>query len=99
MARSTTIHNRVAEAILDAAADLLAAGGEPPSMNDVAEAAGVARATLYRYFPTRERLLQALTPAAISAIAARLPEADPGAVPVTRGIARDAPVGRAGGSE
>ena len=45
MAKSTAIHDRVAEAILDAAADLLAAGGEPPSLTEVAAAAGVARAT------------------------------------------------------
>jgi AcrR family transcriptional regulator len=97
--RSTAIHDRVAGAILDAAADLLAEGGEPPSMSDVAEAAGVARATLYRYFPTRERLLQDLTAAAIDATATRLAEADLDAVPVAEGIARVARVVAAAGSK
>jgi AcrR family transcriptional regulator len=40
---------------------VLAQDGEPPSMADIAEATGVARATLYRCFLTPERLLQALT--------------------------------------
>ncbi len=97
--RSTAIHERVAGAILDAAADLLAEGGEPPSMSEVAEAAGVARATLYRYFPTRERLLQELTAAAIDATATRLAEADLDAVPVAEGIARVARVVAAAGSK
>jgi TetR/AcrR family transcriptional repressor of mexCD-oprJ operon len=97
--RSTAIHDRVAAAILDAAADLLAEGGEPPTMSDVAEAAGVARATLYRYFPTRERLLQALTAAAIDATATRLAEADLDRVPVAEGIARVARVVAAAGSK
>src|SRR5580698_6170989 len=99
MARSAAIQDRVAEAILDAAADLLAQGGEPPSMSEVAAAAGVARATLYRYFPSRERLLQDLTAVATGATADRLAEAGLDAVPVTEGIARVARVVAAGGSK
>jgi len=99
MTRSAAIQDRVAGAILDAAAGLLARGGEPPSMNEVAAAAGVARATLYRHFPTRERLLQELTATAVSATATRLAEADLDAVPVTEGIARIARVVAAGGSK
>ena len=99
MTRSTAIHDRVAEAILDAAADLLAEGGEPPSMSDVAAAAGISRATLYRYFPTREQLLQALAAAAVDATATRLAEADLDAVPVPEGIARVARVVAAAGSK
>jgi TetR/AcrR family transcriptional regulator, mexCD-oprJ operon repressor len=97
--RSPAISGRIAEAILDSAADLLARRGEPPSLTDVAAAAGVARATVYRHFPTRERLLEALTTAARDATAARLAEADLDAVPVTEAIARIARVIASGGSK
>jgi len=49
-------------AILDAAAELLLAQGlEAVSMDDVAERAGVSKATIYRWWPTKETLaLEAL---------------------------------------
>jgi TetR/AcrR family transcriptional repressor of mexCD-oprJ operon len=99
MTRSAAIQERVAEAILDVAADLLARGGDQPSMADVAAAAGVSRATLYRYFPTRERLLQALTASGLEAAASRLAEAGLDTVPVPEGIARLARVVAAAGSK
>ena len=64
MARSTAIHDRVAEAILDAAANLLAGDGEPPSMAEVAAAAGVARAPVFRPVSTPEQVVQARSNAA-----------------------------------
>jgi AcrR family transcriptional regulator len=59
MARSRSrdsLQERVLSAILDAAARAIAERGEAASMNDVASAAGVARATLYRYFGSRQAL-------------------------------------------
>jgi TetR/AcrR family transcriptional regulator, mexCD-oprJ operon repressor len=49
--RQTTLHARVSAAILEAAAAVLAERGEQASMADVAAAAGMARATVYRSFP------------------------------------------------
>ena len=99
MAKSTAIQERVAAAILDVAADLLARGGEPPSMAEIAEAAGVARATLYRYFPTREQLLAALTATGLETAATRLAQADLDTVPVPEAIARLARVVATAGSK
>lgn len=60
------MHDLVAAGIVEAATAQLAARGEVPSMTQVAQAAGVARATLYRYYPAREDLLAAMVDAALS---------------------------------
>ena len=48
--------NRTRKALVAAAGDLLRAG-QSPTVTDAAEAAGISRATAYRYFPTQELLL------------------------------------------
>jgi TetR/AcrR family transcriptional repressor of mexCD-oprJ operon len=73
--RRQALQERVAAAILEAAARVLAVGGEQASMNDVAAAAGVARATLYRYFPSRQALLDELARVAADEAGARLASA------------------------
>jgi AcrR family transcriptional regulator len=82
------LQQRVAAAILDGAAHLLANGGEQASMNEVAEAAGVARATVYRYFPNREALLDELAQTAVRDVDTRLASARIDEVPPDEGIAR-----------
>jgi len=59
-------------------------------MDYVADAAGVGRATVYRYFPNRDALLGALLEDALEDMALRLDEAEIDEVPVAEGIARTA---------
>jgi AcrR family transcriptional regulator len=68
----SSLRQRVSAAILDAAADLIAAHGADVSMSDIAAAAGVARATLYRYFPTRAALLTELQDVVVADVGRRL---------------------------
>jgi TetR/AcrR family transcriptional regulator, mexCD-oprJ operon repressor len=82
------LQQRVAAAILEAAASVLAAQGERGSMSDVAEAAGVARATVYRYFPNRQSLLDALAELAVRSAGERLDSARIEHVPLEDGLAR-----------
>ena len=82
------LQERVAGAILEAAARVLAAHGEQANMSDVAAAAGVARATVYRYFPSREALLQELAELAIKSAGERLTGARIDAISVPEGVTR-----------
>jgi TetR/AcrR family transcriptional regulator, mexCD-oprJ operon repressor len=86
--RSPGLRDHVAAAILDKAAVVLAERREAASLSDIAEAAGVARSTLYRYFPSRDALLQALADTAQAEIQARIDEAQPDMLPVPDAIAR-----------
>jgi AcrR family transcriptional regulator len=82
------LRERVATAIVDAAAGVLADRGDQASMSDVAAAAGVARATVYRYFPNREALLEALGRLALEDIGDRLAAARLDEVAVDDGLER-----------
>ena len=82
------LQERVAAAIIEAAARVLAERGEQASMAEVATAAGVARATVYRYFPSREALLSRLAELAVADAGARLASARIGEVPPEEGVRR-----------
>src|SRR5262249_11017823 len=96
---SPAMRDHVAAGILDAAAAVLADRGEAASMADVAEAAGVGRATLYRYFASRGGLLDAPGEAGIGEMRRLIGEAELDGVPVGEGIARVARAFIAAGSK
>lgn len=78
---------RDADTILESAARALA-GSETASMDEIAAAAGVGRATLYRRFATRDDLLRTLAEYAVDELARRLDEARLADVPVEEALAR-----------
>ena len=78
---------RSVERILDAALDALVRDPEA-SMSDVARGAGVARATIYVHFPTRERLIEAVTERAIAEVTRAMVAAEPGRDDPAQALAR-----------
>jgi AcrR family transcriptional regulator len=56
--RADAVHNR--ERVLEAAKAVFSAGGPDASLEAVARSAGVGIGTLYRHFPTREALFEAV---------------------------------------
>ena len=78
---------RTRAVILEAAARVL--GRRPDAaMIDIADEAGVGRATLYRHFPTRDSLLQGAADAGVSELSAGIAAANLNDLPIDRAIAR-----------
>ena len=87
VARPETAIERTREVILEAAARVL--GSRPDAaMADIADQAGVGRATLYRHFPTRESLLRGVAETGANELADALCAANLDELPVDRAIAR-----------
>ncbi|NNN14058.1 MAG: TetR/AcrR family transcriptional regulator [Acidimicrobiaceae bacterium] len=86
--RASAIRDYAKEAIIQATAEVFSTRGENASMAEIAEVSGVARATLYRYFPNRERLLDALMDSALADLKKGICQADLESVELGDAIAR-----------
>ncbi|GHF89506.1 AcrR family transcriptional regulator [Amycolatopsis bartoniae] len=86
--RNSPRFDRVSGAILDAAARVFHEEGAGANLAAVASAAGVSRATLYRYYANREALLDALVADAVADAARRLADAGLERVGVEEAIER-----------
>ena len=82
--------DRTRDAIVAAAADSMAEHGAHASVVDIARRAGVARATVYRYFPRREELIGELSRRSLAEGGDLIAAARLDAIPVEEAIARAA---------
>jgi AcrR family transcriptional regulator len=75
--RADAARNR--EKVLEAARELFASQGYDVPLDEIATRAGVGPGTVYRHFPTKQALFQAVTEARVSAMidSASLPAEDP----------------------
>ena len=85
--RSEELTPRARE-ILDAVARMLADRGSAVSMTEIASGSGVGRATLYRYFPTREVLMRELQGVAVEDVGHNLRVANLAALDVRAALER-----------
>jgi TetR/AcrR family transcriptional repressor of mexCD-oprJ operon len=85
---SRSLQDPTATAILEAAARVLARQGQAATISEVAAEAGVGRATLYRYFRTRDQLVSALWEAALAEVDERLSAARLEQVAFEEGVAQ-----------
>jgi len=88
MSKGEALRDRTAALIVDSAAALLARSGETASMEDIATAAGIGRATLYRYFANRDELLRAMASASVEELAVQIGEADLDNAPFDEALTR-----------
>ena len=86
--RASAIRDYTKEAILQATAEVFSNRGEGASMAEIAEVSGVARATLYRYFPNRECLLDALMESALADLEKGICQSDLESVELGEAVAR-----------
>ncbi|GGK74112.1 TetR family transcriptional regulator [Sphaerisporangium melleum] len=87
---STVAEHRAAQhrALLDAAREILAETGQPPTLTQVAARAGLARPSLYQYFRSSEDLLNAVVQDVFPRWSARVAAAmDAAATPADRVLA------------
>ena len=85
---STSSQLRTRTAIIDAAAKVLSEQGMGATLDDVACEAALSRATLYRYFASRDELIVALSEVAYREVVDRVRDAGLDEVPFLEGIKR-----------
>ena len=82
--------DRTRDTIVSAAAEAMADHGAHASVVDIARRAGVARATVYRYFPRREELIAELSRRSLAEGGELIAAASLDSIPVDEAIARAA---------